>query len=72
MSGTIHGERKECTGTWPVMCILLHMMSYTFRRNREKLIASNGVVQVEPERAFRILIAHLSKKPKLLAQGQIL
>ena len=38
---------------------------------REKIIASNGVVQVEPERAFRILMANLSKEPKPLAKGQI-
>ena len=38
---------------------------------RETIIASNGVVQVEPERAFRILMANLSKKPKSLAKGQI-
>ena len=38
---------------------------------REKIIASNAVVQVEPERTFRILMANLSKKPKSLAKGQI-
>ena len=38
---------------------------------RKKIIASNGIVQVEPERASRILMANLSKKPKLLAKGQI-
>ena len=38
---------------------------------REKIVASNGVVEVEPERAFRILMANLSKEPKLLAKGQI-
>ena len=32
---------------------------------REKIIASNGVVQVEPERAFRILMANLSKETPL-------
>ena len=37
---------------------------------REKIIASNGVVQGEPERAFRILMANFSKKPKPLAKGQ--
>ena len=39
--------------------------------HREKIITSNGVVQVEPGRAFRILMANLSKKPKSLAKGQI-
>ena len=38
---------------------------------REKIFASNGVVQVKPERAFRILMVNLSKKPKTLTKEQI-
>ena len=38
---------------------------------RGKIITSNGVVQVEPGRSFRFLMANLSKKPKPLAKGQI-
>ena len=34
---------------------------------REKIFTSNGVVEVEPERAFRILMANFSKKAKPLA-----
>ena len=39
---------------------------------REKLFASNGVVQVEPERLFRILMVNLSKKPKTPRKDKLL